>query len=242
MTKTVSAKEMQKVDQHTIEKIGIPVEVLMERAALAVSQTAFLILTKGLKEVIKVKKKKLFTFPTNPEGKLKNKKILIVCGKGNNGADGLATARQLHLLGAMVTVYLIKKEAEYTGIPKLQLSVVKKLKIKVKHIENLKSFEKDLKTTNLVIDAVFGTGFSGQVKEPLGSIFNNINQSKKTILSIDIPSGLNGTTGEASKNTIKSDVTVTFQYLKTGLVKKDGKKFSGIVLVWNIGLVPYKIG
>ncbi len=233
---TVSAQQMQQLDRYNIETVGIPNEVLMERAALGVTEIAILFLNKGIRAVKKLSKEgKLFKNIYRKKC-LAGKKILILCGKGNNGGDGLAVARQLQQLGAEVLVYLSFSEEEYKSTARLQLEIVKKIGLKI-FVETRHAVSLQLNKFDLIIDAVFGTGFSGNVKEPQAKLFKAINAIKKPVISIDIPSGLNSTTGEIGNIAIKALITVTFQYLKTGLLQNQGKKYSGVVVVWEIGLI-----
>lgn len=235
--KPLSILKIQKFEQHTIEKIGVPAEVLMERAALAVTETTVIFLASGIKTIKKLAKNGIYKKFINQRKSLKNKKILIFCGKGNNGGDGLAAARQLHQLGAKIIIYLVFEQNEYKNTSKLQLSIAQNLKLKIKNLQETKGIKKDLASADLIIDAVFGTGFSGSVVDPLASLFQKINSAQKPVLAVDIPSGINGATGECESIALKAFLTVTFQYPKIGLLKSQGKKHSGIILVWDIGLI-----
>lgn len=241
--RTFSTEAFRQLDQRTIEDFGVPVEALMERAALGVTEVATLLLTQGQLAVEKLRTTGTFSLSLQPQGKLEGKKILILCGKGNNGGDGLATARQLWQRGADIGIYLTHPEAAFTATTGQQLAIVKKLNIPILSIENntLEYFQRDLLETNLIIDAVFGTGFSGDIKEPLASFLAKVNEADCPVLAIDIPSGINGTTGEATKNAVKADITVTFHALKTGLTKNKGKLHSGTIVVWDIGLINSKL-
>lgn len=237
--KALSAQKMQRIDHYSIKKMGIPTEVLMERAALAVSETVGLFLNQGIGAVKKLAITHTYKKNIQPQHDLRNKKILVLCGKGNNGGDGLAVARQLHQRGARVVIDLVTPSKEFKNTAKLQLIIAQRMGIPIKKV-SLSSLKKELKTTDLIIDAVFGTGFLGKISAPLASIFHAINQAKKPVIAIDIPSGIHGTTGQCRTSALRALITVTFHAPKTGLLQNCGKTYSGSVVVWNIGLVEPK--
>lgn len=201
----LTAEEMQNVDKCTIEKIGIPQEVLMERAALAVAD--------------KVCEK-------NP------KHVLCVCGKGNNGGDGIAVARILKERGICATVYLC------VDINSCKPAIVKQADI-FKAIGGNIISEPDFTSCDLIVDAVFGVGLSKEVQGHYKEILHKMNEEKeagKTIVSVDIPSGIDTDTGAVLGVAVKADETVTFAYAKRGHFLYPGKEYTGKLTIAEAGM------
>jgi len=158
------------------------------------------------------------------------KNIIIVCGKGNNGGDGLVAARHLINLGYHPSLFLISSSQFLKGDPKINFDILAKMKA---------SFEKDLSKLNeadLIIDAIFGIGLSSDVKEPYESVIGQINSAGKPVLSVDVPSGLDATTGKILGCVVNATKTITFVAAKTGFYKNDGSKVCGEIVVADIGI------
>ena len=202
----LDSMQMKQVDEISIKKIGIPSMVLMERAALCVAEFI----------------ENMFT---------KKTRILCVCGGGNNGADGIAAGRILFEKGYDVTVWL---EGKGTQECENQISIAKKSGVK------LKNYTRSNNTVipeefDIIIDAVFGIGLSRDVEGSFAQIIKAINDSKAVVVSVDIPSGINATTGQIMGDAVKADHTVTFGYKKTGIMIFPGAEHSGTVKVADIG-------
>jgi hydroxyethylthiazole kinase-like uncharacterized protein yjeF len=204
--KLVNSFKMQELDSKTINEIGIPSLVLMENAARGVAET-----------IIKF-------FP-------KAKRILVVSGKGNNGGDGIATARILKIAKNLnVDVFLPYSEEELKEDPKVQYSIAKKVGV---------NFLKDLPPLehyDLIVDAIFGTGFKPPVKGRWTEIIKRINASSKPIVAVDIPSGISADSGEVIEPVIKADITVTFALPKYGHVLYPASTYCGKVIVRDISI------
>lgn len=156
----------------------------------------------------------------------KYNKILVVASSGNNGGDGFVAAMKLNELGKKVDVLFVGKEEKLSAH-------ARKFYEKIK--DNIISAPKN--DYDCVIDAIFGIGFYGQIKGEFLNAVNLINsfKGKAKIISVDIPSGLNGLTGEA-ENAVMADTTITFQAEKLGLIINKGADFSGEIKVCNIGI------
>jgi hydroxyethylthiazole kinase-like uncharacterized protein yjeF len=210
--KAVTAKNMQKIEHTAINKYGIPDIVLMENAGNVVTAEVIKHLNKG-------------------------KKVAIVCGKGNNAGDGFVVARQLKTKGYNVTVYLMYKAKDIReGNPATNFKCLRPLGIKVIEAFDIKGIKKIKRRFDfdIVVDAVFGTGFSGQMPAHISHIVNHINSIDTTVVAVDVPSGLDATTGKVHDCAVKADMTVTMGLAKTGFLKNDGPQCVGELLVKNI--------
>lgn len=156
------------------------------------------------------------------------KNILIVAGKGNNGGDGLALARHLFLNNYRVDIYLAFGEVR--GDAEIQLKILENLGLKPLNSRP------DFKNYDLIVDAIFGTGFQPPVKGEIGDLINEINASKVDVISVDIPSGLSADTGEVFSPSIKAKITVTFQFPKICHVLFPAAKQCGKVVTADISI------
>ncbi|MBN2101399.1 MAG: NAD(P)H-hydrate epimerase [Candidatus Aenigmarchaeota archaeon] len=208
----LTAKQTEELDMLAQEKYGIPVLLLMENAGKAVSEEAVESLSgKG--------------------------KVVLVCGKGNNGGDALVCARHLIENGLDCEIFLIGNPEDLKGEPKTNYEKLKAMTIiRRLSFESMEFFERELTYAELIVDAIFGTGLSREVGEPYKTIIEKINSSGKPVLSVDVPSGLDATAGEILGTCIKATKTVTFTLPKTGFVKRDGPKVTGEVIVRDISI------
>ncbi len=202
--KVCTAGEMRSIDAFSIEKLNIPGIVLMENAASACT-------------------KEIMNFDS----------FVIVVGKGNNGGDGLAISRQLINLGKKVEIYLVFED-EFSGDAKINREILRSMEIPVKTCCDINKLILDIKTSECVVDAIFGTGIKGDVTGIAKDVIETINQHSKYTLSVDVPSGINADTGEVSKATIKADKTVTFAAYKKGMLLYPARDFTGEIVVANI--------
>lgn len=224
----VSGKEMKAIDMRSIHEYGIPSLVLMERAALEVAKAAEdLLMSSGLDVWAKDEQKKC----------LAGKRVWAVCGVGNNGADGVAVARMLHLHGALVSVLLPGMDLNMSCEMEIQLDIVKKLGIPVYAMGDFIPGG-----CELVIDAIFGIGLTRPVEgvyaDMIGLIREQAEQSGAKVVSVDIPSGISSDTGAAMGCAVQADVTVTFGEMKLGHALFPGREACGRLLVSDIGFVP----
>jgi NAD(P)H-hydrate epimerase len=157
--------------------------------------------------------------------------VCIVCGSGNNGGDGFVTARYLLERGREVEVYTICDISKLKGLPVKQME---KLEIEVRPV-TAQELECVLHRKMIVVDCILGTGFTPPLKNELKPILEIINKKSKITISCDIPTGVNGNTGDADECSVDADITVTFEYPKTGHMKGSGSRFTGSLEVVNIG-------
>jgi len=211
----VTKEEMARLDRWTIEEVGIPEIVLMENAGRAVSEQVM----------------------SSARG---TRVATVVCGKGNNGGDGLVAARYLYERGVDARVFLLAEESKISGSAGSNLAVLKKMGIEVREVADeagLKELQSSLKESDVAVDAVFGIGFSGQIEGIPASAVDLINDSRpRRIVSVDVPSGINSDTGEADSRAVRADVTVTFAYPKVGLLKHPASELAGRLVTADIGI------
>ncbi len=160
-------------------------------------------------------------------------RALVASGGGNNGGDGFVIARELHRSGVDVAVLATK--SEYEGDPATNLGTLRTLDVRLVGAENL---DAELEDADLVVDALLGTGFSGKVREKEAGIIGQINSSAASVLAVDVPSGVDGATGEVQGVAVSADLTVCAHAAKAGCVISPGREHSGEVVAVDIGIPP----
>ena len=212
--KFITAKQAKALDKKAHQKFGISTLLLMENAGRAVSEEALKVLQ-------------------NRGGK-----VAICCGTGNNGGDGFCAARHLLTIGIKPDVYLLGKIGDLKNEARINLNILLKLKQKVTEVNpgNVCFIKEKIKKYNLIIDALLGVGIKGKIRPVYQEVFDIINASGVYVISVDIPSGLDATTGKALGRCIKADKTVTFIAKKRGMIFGKGKSYCGEVLTRDIGV------
>lgn len=211
----VTAQEMSAMDQMAIKEYGIPGVVLMENAGLKVAELVATLLDD-----------------------LTRSNIIVFAGKGNNGGDGFVIARHLYNRGAQVQVFLATELDKVKGDALTNLNIWRKMGQKVYQInknKDLNLVRLALMKADLVVDALYGTGFKGVVRE-MAPVIESINASGKPVVAVDIPSGLVADTGRAEGPCIKADHTVTFALPKVGLVLPNARPYVGKLHVVDISI------
>jgi NAD(P)H-hydrate epimerase len=206
---------MQELDRRTIQEANIPGTTLMERAGVGV-----------------------VTHLLEHYGPVKGKKVLVWCGKGNNGGDGLAVARLLQRQGAHLTVILM---APYQELSKDAKTMYRRFKKKAKPSQILvlphpDKFEPLTENSHIIIDALLGTGLSSSLRKPYLTAIHTINDSRAFTVAVDIPSGLDSETGAMLGTAITADLTVTFGCPKIGLYVGSAIDQVGHIEVADIGI------
>jgi NAD(P)H-hydrate epimerase len=215
MLKVATAEEMQRIDRITINKYGIAGTVLMERAGLA---------------VVRRIKERYFTDGAGLST------IIILCGGGNNGGDGLVIARVLHNQGRDVRVYLSAKPADLKGDGKVNYHAAKKFGVSIYPIKNFLSGNvSPLIRRSIIVDALLGTGLSKEVRSPLPDVIKKVNRTASPVISVDIPSGISSDSGQVMGSAVKADSTVTFGLPKRGHLLYPGAEYAGELFVEDIG-------
>ena len=203
----LNADEMKKCDSYTTEHFGVPAIVLMERAALKCVAAI-------MRENFELRR------------------VLVVCGSGNNGGDGFAIARILNERGVKTDVLLAGSIVQMSPETKINYESC------VKYGIPIRSAVKEDEYT-LIIDAVFGVGLNRNLEKDTAEFINGINTFRENgakIVSVDIPSGINASTGEVMGAAVKADMTVTFGYYKKGLILYPGAEYTGKLMLVNIGI------
>ncbi|MCX8011652.1 MAG: NAD(P)H-hydrate epimerase, partial [Desulfobacterota bacterium] len=211
---------MRNLDQRTINEFGIPGIVLMENAGRAVV------------DVIE----KYFS-------KTELKRVIIFAGAGNNGGDGMVIGRHLVNRGLEVIVFLLSPKEKIKGDARINLELYEKLGpvYEIQARGELLKFHPEIVHGDLIIDAIFGTGLSSEIKGFYREIIEYINSLPIPVLSVDIPSGVDATTGKILGAAVKADFTVTFGLPKIGLVIYPGIDYAGIMEVADISIPRYLV-
>lgn len=218
--KVVTSQEMRSIDSMTIQEIGIPGIVLMENAGVSV--------VKSIED--------------NFRG-IKN--ISIFVGKGNNGGDGLVCARHLFNRGYNVKAYLLSPADRFSGDALTNLTIAQNMSIPMSFIlseDDLVQQKMEIAESDLIIDAIFGTGLTGEVRGFISSVIEFLNSSKVPIVSVDLPSGLDADSGKVLGQCVKAEMTVTMGLPKRGLLLYPGANYVGKLLVADIGIPEKVIG
>lgn len=165
--------------------------------------------------------------------------VVIVCGRGNNGGDGFVIARHLDLRGHEVRVVLLDNPATLRGDAALNFHVLQRSGVSIVGWER-ESFGAKLSQAAWVVDAILGTGASGDPREPYSSAIDAMNASGVPILAVDVPSGLDCETGAAAKRAIRAAHTCTFVAAKPGMLQPAAKPYVGELHLVDIG-APRKL-
>jgi hydroxyethylthiazole kinase-like uncharacterized protein yjeF len=209
----VTAQEMAEIDKRSQEEYNIPQAVLMENAGQAVAEIV-------LSETLSIK----------------DEKIACFCGKGNNGGDGYVLARLLAKeLPARLTVYAPDAEEIKRGAAYDNFLAAKELDIEIRPLEDFLSPEIGPGEYTISVDAIFGTGFKGELPEKYRALGKVLNASSLRKYAVDIPSGLDSTTGVAAEGCLRADKTITFGLPKQGFYIEDGPIVCGEIIVKNVG-------
>ncbi|MBN1350912.1 NAD(P)H-hydrate dehydratase [candidate division KSB1 bacterium] len=217
MLPVVKASEMAEMDRKTIQELGIPGITLMENAGLGV-----------VREIERI------------SGCLRNKCILIFCGKGNNGGDGYVVARHLLNRGANVETYLIGEKAQLKGDALINCQILESMRHRIIEIATVEQLP-DAKDADLLVDGLLGTGVIGPVKGLMADVIKFMNNCNAPVVAIDLPSGMEADTGAVKGECIRAVCTVTMALLKRGLLFSPGREFAGKVVPVDISMPLFVI-
>lgn len=161
------------------------------------------------------------------------KHLAVFAGAGNNGGDGYVIARHLHNAGWQVRVVLAVDETKLKGDALVNYKIIKNMNVPVETIDKA---DEILSWADVAVDALFGTGFSGEVRPPVDDLITKINDAGKPVVAVDVPSGLDCQTGQASETTIKAAFTATFVAVKAGMVEESAQQYVGKAIPVDIGV------
>ncbi|MBS3947937.1 MAG: NAD(P)H-hydrate dehydratase [Dethiobacter sp.] len=208
----VTAAEMRLLDERATVEFGIPGIVLMENAGLRVAEAV----------------RHLW----------RCRRVTVLAGRGNNGGDGLVAARHLRREMA-VSIWLAAPPASYRGDALTNLTILQRLGHTCRVADSESSFAdlaRELSRTDLVVDALLGTGLTRQAESPYAEMIRLVNASGAPVLAVDIPSGVCADSGRVSGEAIRADVTITFALPKRGLLLFPGATHAGRLEVADIGI------
>lgn len=210
MKYVVDAREMKHYEETVIDAMGMPSLVLMERAAMAVAE-------------------EICHWAESEGLRAAEKRVLVVTGNGNNGADGLAVARILSQEGWQVTVYQTGPAGHSTREWERQYKIIGYYPVRM--VSNWPQEE-----YTIIVDALFGIGLSRQIQGEYADIVKELNRRPGYKLSVDVPSGVHAESGKIMGEAVRADVTVTFGWAKKGLLYFPGAEYAGRVTVREIGI------
>ncbi len=215
------SEEMRRADRAAMKEYGISGLVLMENAGAALARQACIMLN------------------DKPQGK----RVLVFAGTGNNGGDGLVAARHLYNAGADVRIFLFGDATSLSGDSAVNWQIVEKMEIKRQSLlaeEDANVLKVALLSSQLIIDALYGTGFHGAIRGGAALAVRLMNESGQPVLAADIPSGVLADTGKVEGVAVRASQTLTFGAAKPGLFLMPGADYAGKITVADISL-PQKL-
>lgn len=215
--KIVTAEQMREFDRRAQEEFGVPSITLMENAGRGVAEAVRALLDS-----------------------LTGRRVTVIAGRGNNGGDGSVAARLLHDSRAEVSVFLLADPADVSGDAKTNLDLLLRAKVPLKPIQSASEIESALLDSEVVVDAIFGTGLRGDITGLASDVIDAINTCGRPVVAVDIPSGLDADTGRIWGVCVRADCTVTFALPKTGLMTYPGADCVGELVVADIG-IPHQL-
>src|SRR5438128_12364859 len=214
--RVLNAAQMREADRRTIDEIGIPSLVLMENAGRQVVAAM---------EAV--------------HADLLERRVGVICGRGNNGGDGFVVARTLMQRGVDVSVFLLGRVAEVRGDARTNLEILGRLGVTVVEVSDSQAWElhfSELSDCTLIVDAIFGTGLNAPVAGFIESVIADVNTSGIPVVSIDLPSGLSADSAEPIGPSIEAGLTVTLAAPKLPLVLPPGELRAGDIVIADIGI------
>jgi len=213
--KLVTASEMRELERRAVQEAGLPTLLLMEHAGRAVAHVTWKVLRER-----------------------GGTRVAVVCGKGNNGGDGLCAARHLANAGLSVRVYLLARDQDLEGDAATNLRALRAAGVEVDNVVG--AVDTALRavgaSADVVVDAIFGTGFRGSPMGLAARAIEAINDCGLPVVAVDVPSGLDADTGRVEGPCVRARVTVTMGLPKVGLLVYPGAAYCGEVVVADLGL------
>ncbi len=214
--RVLNSSQMREADRRTIEEIGIPSLVLMENAgrqAVAAMEAMY--------------------------ADLSERRVGVLCGRGNNGGDGFVVARTLAQRGVDVAVFLLGRVADVRGDARVNLEILGRLGLTVVEVSDSQAWElhfSEVSDCTLIVDAIFGTGLNAPVTGLIESVIADVNASGIPVVAIDLPSGLSADSHEPIGPAIEAGLTVTLAAPKLPLVIPPGETHAGDIVIADIGI------
>lgn len=219
--KLVTAKEMKALDVQAQNDYAMPGILLMDNAAQAVAEAVHEALTA-----------------------LEGERVVIFCGGGNNGGDGLGAARWLQSYGVSVRAFVVGAALDAVqGDAAVELAMFTKAGGRVEALSTEDDWvlaELAASKADVLVDALLGTGFHGELEGDVLRACELLNKSEKYILAVDVPTGVNADNGAVSENAVRADHTVTMALVKTGLLLYPGREYCGDIELADISM-PVKL-
>lgn len=219
--KLVTAKEMKALDVQAQNDYAMPGILLMDNAAQAVAEAVHEALTA-----------------------LEGERVVIFCGGGNNGGDGLGAARWLQSYGVSVRAFIVGAALDAVqGDAAMELAMFTKAGGRVEALSTEDDWvlaELAASKADVLVDALLGTGFHGELEGDVLRACELLNKSEKYILAVDVPTGVNADNGAVSENAVRADHTVTMALVKTGLLLYPGREYCGDIELADISM-PVKL-
>ena len=212
--KIATVSQMRTMDRRAIEDFGIPETLLMENAGLAAYRAL------------------QARYPAQGQG------VLVLCGSGNNGGDGLVVARKIFSDGGRPKVLLLGDPQRYQGASAVNWEIVQRAGIETFTDSTSEVLEELLAACHLVVDGILGTGLSKPVQGRYAEVIDRVNASGRPVVSLDIPSGIHGDNGQVMGTAIKADLTVTFGLPKVGNLLYPGFAYGGTLFTTRISFPP----
>ncbi len=208
-----TVQEMRELDRRAVEEFGLSEDILMENAGQAVYEVA------------------------KAEFGTDGRRFVVLCGGGNNGGDGLVVARKLHSVAAEVKVYLLSDEDALHGAARRNLDAAMRAGIPLQRLRMVEDLYLG-RPHDVLIDAIFGTGLSRSPEGLNREVIERVNEFNQPVLSVDIPSGVNGDTGAVVDIAVRATCTVSFGLPKRGNMLPPGRGLSGKLYVSHISFPP----
>lgn len=205
----ITREQAQEIDRRAVQECGLTSLVLMENAG------------RGAVDILE---RLQIAGP-----------VLICCGRGNNGGDGLVMARHLDLRNYSVRVALWGEDAKLSADAAANLRTLQQCDVSIARNPDSTALAELLREVDWIVDALFGTGFRGPLRPPFDDVIQQLNKTPARRFAVDIPSGLDANTGAAAAPTFRADHTVTFVAPKLGFTQPSARPFLGEVHVTDIG-------
>ncbi len=165
--------------------------------------------------------------------------VVVLAGKGNNAGDAFVVARYLAAAGRACQVFCLLDPSDYTGDAGVNASLLQTFRLTPTRLQVSDQLMESLGSAEVVVDGLLGTGLTGDVRPPLDAVIEAVNESPSPVLSLDLPSGLCGDTGQVLGVAVRANHTVTFGALKPGLLEGAGPSHAGAV---TVAPLPYPPG